>query len=317
MEWINITDKKEGKVILVGPFVGGWAYFFLAYYPMIHRIRQDNPDAIIVASGYLSDWWYLKDVADYYVGFEIDNAAERRLGRNPTINDPSTDMIIAFAIHNNIKPAYVYFLDGDDEITAHTYGENTTVIPRIPYTHDGKSNIISVWGRNKSAGRLVNNGSNEHWDRTIEYLLSKEFEVVVMGATGGSYTNSKVYDMTGLPENDRARLTTEKMSECLCSLHDCSSSANYTQFIGNPTMIFNIDPRNAVLFRRRNLFETLTEFYCPRKWDKWTGPNPMIGVPYDDYGAEWEKAIDRFIASAKTETPYMYDEIHSSKAGIH
>ena len=310
MKWISMTRKTDGDVICIGPFVGGWAYFFFCYLPFVKRIREEHPDAILVASGYLSDWWYLLKYCDYYVGFDIDMSATRTIGRNETVNDPTTADIVKMTTERLSLPTKVYNMDGDDAAHNHIYRTFNRDVEKIHCAHDHKSNTIAVWGRRKPGGRVSNNGSSEHWDRTVEYLISKGFDVKVFGTKTGNYrpTNDEAQDLTGYTEMERAQKTAGEMAKCLCSLHDCSSSANYSQFVGNPTLIFNCNPRDEVLFQRRNLFGTMTAFCNPKSWGdgelSWKGPNPMIDVPYDDYASMWEKSIDVFIEHSRTRAPY-------------
>jgi hypothetical protein len=307
LSWINITESKvDGKHIIgVGPFNGGWAYFFLSYYPFIHKIRELHPNAVIVASGYLSDWWYLRHVIDYYVGFEIDHNAIRRTGRNETTKDP-TDHDVKKFIENKFGTlnGFIY-TGGNDQHVHDLYKAYCTEVPKIECAHNNKSDTIAVFGRMKPGGRVSNNGNKEHWDQTVEYLKSKNFKVVVGGSAGGSYQNDSVVDLTTLEDSIRAELTTEAMEQCLCSIHDCSSTANYSQFIGNPTLIFNCNPRDKVLFDRRNMFGTLTGHCIPRKWGDWRGLNPMDGIPYESYRELWEACIDDFVAKCRVEKPFM------------
>lgn len=301
----KISGRTEGEIIAVGPFTGSWAYFFMMYYPMMYRIKQEKPDCILIGAGFEDDWWYVRDWCDYYVGFPFEQLITREAGFGVDGVNPTDTDIYKFVMKEFGRCDYFVELGDTKPGVGDTYYQYAGLTPKLPYTHNPKSNRVCIFGREKPGGRTVNNGSREHWDRTIQFLLGKGYQVSVAGMAGGSYVSDHpaVYNLTKFNAQDRAQLTTEHLSECICSLHDCSSTLNYTQFVGNPTLIFNADYRNRHLIRERNIYGTLTGFYCPKEWGHWL-ENPMFGVSYDEYATQWEQAIESFIKSARTQPPY-------------
>ncbi len=312
--WNDISGRTEGKVIVTGPSHCAWAYFFLYHTPFLAKIREENPDAIIVGGGYESDWWYARGLCDYYVGHPIDNKIKTLVGRQPGTTNPMTADLVELAKEKLGRVDSIISVDGDDLQTAALYRNHFDVtIKRPPYKHDPTSNRIAIWGRHKpNSARTIYNCKPEHWDRTIDYLINKGFDVSIMGAKGGCYESQRcdVESMLDLPEQTRAQQTFEHLEGCLCSLSDLNASAYVCMYLGHPVCIFNAQYREIGAIPVRNVFNTLTTCGNPWDWPDWRGPNPAHAAEYDDYKDVWETAIDDMIKRARTEKVCELDEVN-------
>jgi hypothetical protein len=307
VKWINISNKTDGKVIVTGPSHCAWAYFFLYHIPMLSTLRKNNPDAIIVSGGYLSDWWYTKKYCDYYVGHPIDNNVRTMIGRNHETKNPTTNDLVELTKSQFGRVDSIISTDGDDRTTGRMYKQYLGILEKFPFKSDCTSNRIAIWGRWKpNCRRTINNGRKEHWDRTIEFLLNNGYDVSIMGSRGGSYASDRndVKSFLDIDDMNRAEDTFKHLETCLCSLSNISAPAHFCQFIGHPLCIFNLSDREQTLMTDRNQFGTLTSFCVPKPWEHWTGPNPMRNHKYDDYKNIWEEHLLNFFDRVRTEPSY-------------
>ncbi len=334
---IKITnrDPSTSPIIAVGAFVGIWGYFFLKYLPMLVTLRQQHPNAFIVGAGYLSDWWYLRDICDAYIGFPVDHSLRRTIGWNEELRTTNTNEDLTDTSVKNIIAEHFgecdkyYHMQNDDATVEHMLSTFVTSIPVIGHElgepSGPTSNKIGIWGRMKPGGRTTSNGSTEHWEKTIDYLVDAGYEVSVLGMKTGSFssTNGKVKVLTDLHDTERAYATITEARSCLATLHDCSSTINYCQVIGVPAMVFNCNPRDEFGFRNHsNIFGTLTDFYNHNSWEKvkpayganiWQD-NPNANLQWDEYHYEWYTALEKFICRCRTE-PAFTREV-STERGI-
>jgi hypothetical protein len=310
----------------MGAFVGIWGYFFLKYLPMAVSLRKQNPDAFIVCAGYLSDWWYMRNICDAYIGFPVDHTLRRTIGWNDELARNNTNPDITdLSVHNMIVenfglPTKYYSMQHNDAYVESQLSNFVTAIPLIDdatyIPHNPQSNKIGIWGRMKPGGRTTSNGSTAHWENTIDYLVSAGYEVVVLGMKDGSFnsTNDKVKLLTNLGDEERAEITLAETRGCLCTLHDCSSTINYCQVTGNPALVFNCNPRDEFGFRNHsNIFGTLTGFYNHNSWDD-VKPSPGINIwandpnanlEWDNYKDGWVVAIEKFAQRCRTEPAFI------------
>jgi len=331
------TRRPDNSNIIIGmgAFVGIWGYFFLKYLPMAVQLRKQNPNAFIVCAGYMSDWWYLRNICDAYIGFPVDHSIRRTIGWNDDLvknntNPDITDLSVRNIITNNFGTLSTYHsMQHEDAHVENLLSTFVTSIPVIGHevnmSHNPQSNKVGIWGRMKPGGRTTSNGSTAHWENTIDYLVDAGYEVVVLGMKDGSFnsTNDKVKLLTDIPEKERAKTTLKETRTCLFTLHDCSSTINYCQVTTNPALVFNCNPRDMFGFSNHsNIFGTLTDFYNHNSWD---GVAPSDGVniwqddpnknlEWDKYKDGWTTAIEKFAERCRTEPAFTRDR--SSERGI-
>lgn len=315
--WTDLTGRKEGRIIATGPANCAWAFFFLYHIPLLTKLRQDNPDAIIVTGGFFSDWWYAQDLCDYYVGYPIDNKVATLTGRPAGAVSPTTSDVVELVKQKlGRAPDEVISLDGSHRDVGRIYAQHFDVmVKRPPLKHNPDSNRIAIWGRYKpGCERTIYNCVPEHWDRTIDYLISKGYDVSVMGAKGGSYESKRpdVISLLNEPEEWRAKVTFDHLEECLCSLSDLNASGIVCLFLGHPTCFFNAQYREMGIIPVRNPFKTIVHFGNPWEWPDWRGPNPAHTAKYDEYKDVWENAIDEIIKRSRTEKHCELDEVNMS-----
>lgn len=309
-EILSITGRKSDNVIGVGPFLGAFAHVFLRYYPMITRIRQENPDAVIICGGEIGNWWYFRNLVDYYIGLTTNQQMTLSVGWNEDVwnkmdNPYYADENFRNLIIKQVGSCNRYFTTQLSPVEMEeVYRENCCSIAPIgselgiPYNPNSKA--IGISCRKKPDSRGETNAYETHFNYTLSYLVDKGYTPIVYGMRGVS-CEPKIDGCVNLVNEDekfRAEKTTKSLLRCRFILGYATSATDYAMSLGLPILVFDCNPRQECIYRvHTNLFYSLMDVFNPQEWKdplNWKELAPGTYLPYEYYKDRWESAIEDF-----------------------
>ena len=302
----NITDRKSGELIVIGPYTGSYGHFFCHYLPFIAKFRRIYPDARIVCSADHVFQRYAGRFCDYFYGFDHNWKIVLAPG---SIKEETNEMLLdyPYIVSDDLGEMDLYIDTFRDGISLHNLyitaqDENLDLFRAVDY--NPKSNVILLWRRFKLAA-TERNGSHEHWMQTADHLLSQGFQVENLGVPGAKLRHPDVYDHTTYrTPQSRSAITHNRLQEARCVVLDQSGVFNEAFFTGTPSLIFNCDPGHMKKIPGRNIFKTKLTFYTPRPWPHWQ-TNPLMDGDMS-YMRKWLVEVDKFIKECETDKPYQY-----------
>lgn len=309
--------KDDQKLIVLGPFTGGYGHFFCQYLTALEGIRERNPNAYIVCSAAEVFRGYSMRFADAFFGFKhnwshVKPAAsvEDGLKVNPDLTKFTDYIQFYFKRTPDIYYNTLVSNDAAHNLYISLFGDKMQMIRDIEYNKE--SDLVLVWGRMKK-GSDWRNGNAQQWRQTIEHLQKRGYRVGVCGSRGTSMFFEDiegVIDFTDYEDEIRGEKIHMALQEARCCLVDMSGTICEAYLVGCPILTYNYDPRHEVVIPRRNIFGTREGKFTPKMWSHWQ-QNPMVDGDMS-FMPVWLKAVDRFIDSCSIEKPYQR-EVATSK----
>lgn len=302
---------RAEKLIVLGPFSGGYGHFFCQYLTALAGIRERNPNAFIIASaahvfepyimkfadrmyGFDHNWGHTKPAASVSDGLKVNpDLTKFRKYVEQDFGNP--DEYFDTLVPNNMAHNLYISL----------FGDKMKLIRDKEYNPE--SDLILVWGRMKK-GSDWRNGNAKQWRQTIRHLQSRGFRVGICGSRGTSMFFDGidgVVDYTDYEDVERGRIINEALQEARCCLVDMSGTICECYLVGCPVFVYNYDPRHEVVIPRRNIFGTREDKFIPKPWPHWQ-QNPMKDGDMSFMG-EWLKRVDKFIDTCYIEEPWEKD----------
>ena len=305
----NDENKKDGKLVVLGPYTGGYGHHFCQYLQALAGIREQHPDAIIVSSAAHVYASYNLRFADHFYGFKHNWSHIKPAASIPDglkVN-PDLDKIIEYVKRDFGREPDIYISTILPNDLAHNlyvsqFAKEFKIVRDKPY--NAKSDLILVWGRMKK-GADWRNGNAKQWRETIKHLQNRGFRVGICGSRGTSMFFEDidgVIDYTNYDDAERGKKIHEALQEARCCLVDMSGTICECYVVGCPVFTYNYDPRHEVVIPKRNIFKTREGKFIPKPWPHWQ-QNPMKDGDMS-FMPDWLKAVDEFIDSCYSENPY-------------
>ncbi len=298
----------DRKLIVLGPFTGGYGHFFCQYLTALAGIREANPDAYIIASAAHVFAHYCLRFADAFYGFKHNWA---HIKPAASVSDglkvnPDLTRFLDYVERDFRSPDTLLNTLRDNDACHNLYiGQFGSAMPMLrekPYNPD--SNLIIVWGRMKK-GADWRNGNAKQWRETIRHLQGRGFDIAVAGARGSSMffeDMDNIRDLTDFDDVKRGAIINEALQEARCALVDMSGTMCECYLVGCPLLTYNADPRHIVVIPRRNIFGVREDFMVPKPWPHWQ-KNPMVDGDMS-FMPDWLVAVDKFVDGCATEPPF-------------
>ncbi len=319
-----VADGRE--VWFFGPHVSAWTYQLLFDIPILARIREQNPDAYIVAAGYVGEDYYYRDnkgksLIDAYIEFPTDNMIRKATGLRHAEYDESIYQAKDIMLRHFGRLDKALFTPFDDHVW------KSQIAAQYPRTHyrlgtfapppmDTGEYIVfhskysKLWHDVENTDDIAGVSNADIWtDHTLIERLSERYRVYVTGMPGECYTFSgpNIINLVDIPPAYKAPILLSLMNNAVAFVSTMAASVTTMAMLtGCPTIQFNA---------KRYI----------RHWAGTSGTSREGGWnPFNTFTRQYEKSakvdshvrltqIEQFIADSKNTDPYWHDVVRVDK----